>query len=596
MGKFLTTVWRTLLFVPVMILLSFIGAVKGIIIGPIASVVLIVGHTALTLGLWPLHVGLAYYTIAKTKQLGRSAKVLSILSLPVFLIPWPVVSIAVCILVGLGYGFVTPLVATFEAVGAGRERKSYHCFVDGTWSTLKGSCTVVRDYKDLVLHSYSDYLKDFREKPPVDGLPYDIKLLEVPGCILVALLGVIIDVPVMTITALVKSPIMLLKGWKRLLNDLWGRQGPFLEAVCVPFAGLAVVLWPLVVVASFVCAVLTSPFLGLYGGVVVYQERSIKRGFAYIVNVMAQFDEYTNDVLHLSEGSCFPRPKYRSHNHNSGPDAVMPKSPPAQLSVVDEAQQGQQGSLETTVTSTEPKEESSPSSSRLTKLTSQMSLASRSLRQTLQEVKVVQIWDNLFINMDSIGKELVRAGVIKAAGLEEWLRAPKKDKSRLISVGLPAYSSLSTLIFSAKNGVAGILLHDGTEVTVFNRPQDRVADWVFEPLLILKEQMRAAKLTASEEQYMKNWILTSGGQDMMQGWLNGGVEPEDNIRKGELQAMCRRLQGITVNFSRMPTFPRRLQKFIKNLLAFAQSNSNLPPTPAPPRLPSLPVPGGDEAV
>ncbi|KAL3692204.1 hypothetical protein R1sor_005855 [Riccia sorocarpa] len=417
---------------------------------------------------------------------------------------------------------------------------------------------------------------------------------------LAALLGVILDVPVMIITALVKTPIMLFKGWKRLLNDLWGRQGPFLETVCVPFAGLAVVLWPVVVVASFVCAVLASPFLGLYAGVVVYQEQSLKNGLAYIVNVMAQFDEYTNDVLHVSEGSCFPRPKYRRRDHNSGPEAVMPKSPPAQQTTGDGLRQGQPASVGDTVPNTERKDESAPSASRLSRLTSQISLASRSLRQTIQEVKVVQIWDSLFINMDNIGKELVRAGVYKAADLEEWLRSPKKDKSRVISVGLPAYSSLTTLLHSAKNAVAGILLRDGTEVTVFNRPQDRVSDWIFEPLLVLKEQIRAAKLTASEEQYMKNWILTSGDQEMMQGWQNGGVEPEDNIRRGELQAMCRRLQGITVNYSRMPTFRRRMEKFIKNLLAYAQSHSKLPlpPTPVPRRLPSVPFPLdlGDEAV
>ncbi|KAL3692203.1 hypothetical protein R1sor_005854, partial [Riccia sorocarpa] len=64
-----------------------------------------------------------------TQKLGRSAKVLSALSLPFLFITWPFCSIAVGILVGLGYGFATPLVATFEAVGAGRERKTYHCFL-----------------------------------------------------------------------------------------------------------------------------------------------------------------------------------------------------------------------------------------------------------------------------------------------------------------------------------------------------------------------------------------------------------------------------------------------------------------------------------
>ena len=34
---------------------------------------------------------------------------------------------------------------------------------DGTWGTIKGSCTVVRDFADMCFHSYPVYLKEFRE-------------------------------------------------------------------------------------------------------------------------------------------------------------------------------------------------------------------------------------------------------------------------------------------------------------------------------------------------------------------------------------------------------------------------------------------------
>lgn len=46
---------------------------------------------------------------------------------------------------------------------------------DGTWSTITGSCTVVRDFKDLCLHSYCEYLNDFRVREPKDCKPLDIK-------------------------------------------------------------------------------------------------------------------------------------------------------------------------------------------------------------------------------------------------------------------------------------------------------------------------------------------------------------------------------------------------------------------------------------
>jgi len=95
--------------------------------------------------------------------------------------------------------------------------------------------------------------------------------VKLPSCLLVILLGVLLDVPLITVVALWKSPYMLFRGWKRLLEDLIGREGPFLEAVCVPFAALAIILWPLAVVGAVISAFFASFFLGLYGGAIVRQ-------------------------------------------------------------------------------------------------------------------------------------------------------------------------------------------------------------------------------------------------------------------------------------------------------------------------------------
>jgi hypothetical protein len=56
-------------------------------------------------------------------------KILLILLLPIPMLLWPVLAAVGSILVGLGYGIGQPLVATFEAVGEGRESKFYHVFV-----------------------------------------------------------------------------------------------------------------------------------------------------------------------------------------------------------------------------------------------------------------------------------------------------------------------------------------------------------------------------------------------------------------------------------------------------------------------------------
>lgn len=64
----------------------------------------------------------------RTKKLKLVVKLLSLLLLPVPLFLWPVLVAVGSLLVGLGYGFGTPLIATFEAVGENRDSKFYHAF------------------------------------------------------------------------------------------------------------------------------------------------------------------------------------------------------------------------------------------------------------------------------------------------------------------------------------------------------------------------------------------------------------------------------------------------------------------------------------
>lgn len=100
------------------------------------------------------------------------------------------------------------------------------------------------------------------------------RLLYLPVAVLAALIGIIIDVPVISTVALFKCPYMLFKGWHRLFHDLIGREGPFLETICVPFAGLAILLWPLAVAGAVVVSMFSGYFIGAYAGVVAYQVNS----------------------------------------------------------------------------------------------------------------------------------------------------------------------------------------------------------------------------------------------------------------------------------------------------------------------------------
>lgn len=92
-----------------------------------------------------------------------------------------------------------------------------------------------------------------------------------PGCIIVGILGLVVEIPLYTAIAVVKSPYMLFKGWHRLIHDLVSREGPFLETACIPIAGLTIIMWPLIVIASILMAIFSSFFIGLYGAVIVFQ-------------------------------------------------------------------------------------------------------------------------------------------------------------------------------------------------------------------------------------------------------------------------------------------------------------------------------------
>ena len=246
----------------------------------------------------------------RAKQIGHILKFFLCLCLPAAIILWLVLGILASVLGGALYGFLSPIFATFDAVGEGKPYPFFHCFYDGTWSTLKRSFTVVRDFKDVCFHSYFSLMDELRICCP-DQKQYEIRLIQLPGALVVSALGILVDLPVITLVAICKSPYMLFKGWHRLFQDLIGREGPFLETMCVPIAGLVILLWPLAVVGAVLGSVVSSIFLGAYAGVVSYQESSFYYGLCFMVASVSIYDEYSTDILDMPEGSCFPRPKYR---------------------------------------------------------------------------------------------------------------------------------------------------------------------------------------------------------------------------------------------------------------------------------------------
>ncbi|CAN6449257.1 unnamed protein product [Victoria cruziana] len=516
---------RFLYFLPFFFGLLLLGIIKGAIFCPLVCLIITIGNSAIVLGLWPVHAVWTCYCIIRSKQLGPALKPGLCLCVTVLMVLWPLVSISGSILFGAIYGVLSPLVATFEVVGKRRTDPFIHCLIDGTWSSLERSFTVVRDFGDVCFHSYFSLMDDLRNQEPPGGEPLDIRVFNLPGAVIIGLLGVIIDVPVISLIAIYKSPFMLIKGWHRLIHDLVGREGPFLETACVPFAGLAILLWPIVVIGSVLSSMASSIFLGAYAAVVTYQESSAFFGLSYIVSSISIFDEYCNDMLNMSEGSCFPRLPYRRKQASQSAPLSRPTS----------FNKGR-------------------TSGRLAPS------RTMSLKNAVIEIKPIELLDRIFDDCKDHGERLVNEGAITAKDIEEWTSRANPS----LSVGLLAYCVLQGLLRSAKANCSGYLLGDNvTEITSSNRPREVIFDRFFDPLMTIKEQLKAMNLSEDEERYLCKLVLT-GDSEHVKVW-NVGSPPASDLKHAQAEALARRLQGIAKMISRFPTFRRRFEDILNSL-------------------------------
>ncbi|KAL2938537.1 hypothetical protein RDABS01_021986, partial [Bienertia sinuspersici] len=492
----------------------------ALIISPVVVSIIGIGNSSVIIGLWPAHFFWTYYCVARTKKLGMTLKIATLLSIPIPLILWPFAGIIGSFVGGIGFGFFSPLLATFEAVGEGVTDKFYHCMIDGCWPTIQASCTVVRDFTDFCFHSYFSYMDELILKRPTDEETVEIKLSRLPGCLLVSLVALVVDVPSITVLALWKSPYMLFTGWKRLLEDFVGREGPFLESVCVPFGGLAIILWPLAVIGSIVllfCLVLFSdsmPVLLLIRYVQVH---------------------------------AFPaRPRYRK-NVDPSRDSIQKRT----------SYDGENNS------DNDGKEGIGDS-----KLVRQRS---RTIKAAIQHYKPIKVLDWLFKSCEVNGRQLLHDGVVDVKDIEECV---VKGGCKKLGTALPAWCIMKCLLASAKSDSPVLVVPDVADLTITNWPRDKMFLWLVEPLLVMKEQIRMLNLEQNEEACLRRAIM-EGKNERPEDWDEIGFPSEDNIRRAQLQSVIRRLQGIVGSMTRMPTFRRRFQNLVKVLYMEAASTGAL---------------------
>lgn len=517
-----TSLWRFICFLPFFIGLLVLGFLKGVILCPLICLLMTFGNSAIILGLWPVHCFWTYLCILRTNKFGPVLKLVLCICIAAPLLLWPPVGILASIIGGAAYGLFSPIFATFDAISEGNTDKFFHCIYDGTWDTVTRCCTIIRDFKDVCYFSYFSYMDDLKRQGPQEEKYYEIRLLYLPGAIIVGALGLIVDFLVISFVAVCKSPYMLFKGWRRLFQDCIGREGPFLETMCVPFAGLAILLWPLAVAGALLASMVSSIFIGAYAAFIVYQESSVWLGLCYIVATLSIYDEYSNDVLHLPEGSCFPKPKYRKN-------AAVKRSTSRTSSSVHSFRKG--------------------------------SLRSGSVRAPLIELMPLEIIDGIINDIHHDGERIFSQGVITKQDIED----EKINKKKSICNGLAAYSLLQCLLRSAKANSVGLLLADNiTEITSTNRPTETFFDWFLNPLLVMKDQIKAQNLSETEELYLGRLVLFIGSPEKLK-ISTMGSPPESEIKKAELNALALRLQGISKSISRFPTYKRRFDSALKTV-------------------------------
>lgn len=153
---------------------------------------------------------------------------------------------------------------------------------------------------------------------------------------------------------------------------------------------------------------------------------------------------------------------------------------------------------------------------------------------------MLQIWGDMMRSCEMRGRELVDANVITMADFDEWMRVRRSGQETTVGLGLPSYAFLHFLLNSIKAGTAGLLLSDGVEVTHLNRPQDRLLDWFFHPVVVLKEQIKVIGLEEAEVRYLEKITLFFRKSERMDAWNNGFLAPDDPLRAAQIQAISRR--------------------------------------------------------
>ena len=275
--------------------LPILGLIKGlIIVGPILIISLI-GFTGVAIILLPHDIFLTYKSLLKTHMIGINLKLMGMLLLPIALLSWPILVIFVSSVFGILYGFLCPVVRTFD--------EDYNICCGGFTDTFIDVFDFIKQFWKFNYHSYFTYLSEI-ENRKVDK-PFDISIIQLITGLILASYGSIVGVIVLTIMWLVKLLPSIFRMYYLSFKYYFSDFGCLERFMYVIFFIMALAIIPVIGILT----ILGYIGYGLYGGIFCAIEgykHNICRGIISIWNTIRNCDEISNNYIFDESYTCFP--------------------------------------------------------------------------------------------------------------------------------------------------------------------------------------------------------------------------------------------------------------------------------------------------
>ena len=81
---------------------------------------------------------------------------------------------------------------------------------------------------------------------------------------------------------------------------------------------------------------------------------------------------------------------------------------------------------------------------------------------------------------------------------------------------------------------------DGSEITSDNRPKNTIFDWFFDPLMVIKAQIKAQNFTEEEEAYLKKRVLLTSDPKRLKEVVPHLPSSLNERKQAEIDALSRR--------------------------------------------------------